>query len=242
MIEGLVASLAILEKKVKELEDDKAAKNIKIKDLENQLRNLSTNPNTNISNLTNVNWEEIVRGNSKLNETQTNILNVVGHEQNQRRRKERNVILFGVPASKAATVDLQIKEDKVTIKEIFTEIRLPNDADSMVSVTRIKPNPSKTTTNPPPLRPTLVDFSYSNRSIEEVLKVAKKLKESVKYNKVFLNKDLTNVELVQLKQLIEIRNDSNKKLKETNTSSSTVATYRYGIRNDRVVKVFFKKD
>jgi hypothetical protein len=110
----------------------------------------------------------------------------------------------------------------------------------MVSVTRIKPNPSKTTTNPPPLRLTLVDFSYSNRSLEEVLNAAKKLKESVKFNKVFINKHLTNVEIVQLKQLISIRNDSNKNLEKTNASSSTVPTYRYGIRNDRAVKVFFK--
>ena len=86
------------------------------------MRNLSTNPNTNSSNLTNVNWAEVVRVNGRLNQTQTNILNVVGNEQNQRRRKERNVNLFGVPASKAATIDLQIKEDKVTIKEIFSEL------------------------------------------------------------------------------------------------------------------------
>jgi hypothetical protein len=54
LIGGPVASLAILEKQVKELEDDKAAKDIKIEDLENQLRNLSTNPNTNSSNLTKI--------------------------------------------------------------------------------------------------------------------------------------------------------------------------------------------
>jgi len=33
-----------------------------------------------------INWAKVVRGNSKLNETQTNILNVVGNEQNQKRR------------------------------------------------------------------------------------------------------------------------------------------------------------
>jgi len=193
LIEGLVASLAILEKRVKELEEDKSAKNVKIEDLENQLRNLSSNPNTNSNNPTNANWVEVVRGNSKLNETQTNILNVVGNEQNQRRRKQRNVILFRVPVSKAATLDLQIKEDKETVKEIFNEIGLLSDADSMISVTRINPILAR------------------------------------------------QQQIVQLKQLITTRNDSNKKLEEANASSSTVATYRYGIRNDRVVKVFFKK-
>ena len=36
----------------------------------------------------------ILKGNNKMNEAQTNILNVVGNEQNQRRRKERNVMLL----------------------------------------------------------------------------------------------------------------------------------------------------
>jgi hypothetical protein len=111
-----------------------------------------------------------------MNEVQTNILNVVGIEQNQRRRKERNVMLFGVPASKAVTTELQTKEDKETIKAIFTEIGYPNDADAMVSLTRLKLNPSKTTTNPPPLRMTLADFSYNNVTIEEILSAARKKK------------------------------------------------------------------
>ena len=177
-----------------------------------------------------------------MNEVQINILNVVGNEQNQRRRKERNFMLFGVPASKAATTKLQIKEDKEIVNEIFSEIGLSQDAVSMVSLTRIKPNPSRTTTSPPPLRMTLIDFSYSYRSIEDVLPAAKQLKGSVKFNKVFINKDLTTVEIVQLKQLIATRNDLSKNLEESNATSSTIAAYRYGIRNNRVVKVAVNKD
>ena len=119
----------------------------------------------------------------KMNEVQTNILNVVGNEQNQRRRKKRNVMLFGVPASKAA--ELQIKEDQEIVKEIFSEIGLSQDTVSMVSLTRIKPNPSRTTTSPPPLRMTLIDFSYSYRSIEDVLSATKQLKGSVKFNSLY---------------------------------------------------------
>jgi hypothetical protein len=168
----------------------------------------------------------ILKGNNKLNEIQTNILNVVGNKQNQRRRKKRNVMLFGVPASKAATIELQISEDKKMVKEIFTEIGLPNDADSMICLTRINPNTSRTTPNPPPLRMTLNDFSLSFFSIINVLSAANKLKGSVKFNKVFINKGLANVEIVQLKQLIATRNDLNKKFEESNGTSSTIATYR----------------
>ena len=104
-------------------------------------------------------------------------------------------MLFGVPASKAATTELQIKEDKEIVNEIFSEIGLSLEAVSMVSLTRIKPNPSRTTTSPPPLRMTLIDLSYSYRSIEDVLSAAKQLKGSVKFNNVFINKDLTTVEI-----------------------------------------------
>ena len=74
-------------------------------------------------------------------------------------------MLFGVPASKA---ELQIKEDKEFVNEIFSEIGLSQDGVSMVSMTRIKQNPSRTTTNPPPLRMTLIYFSYRYMSIEDV--------------------------------------------------------------------------
>ena len=49
----------------------------------------------------------------------------MGNEHNQSRRKKRNVILFGVQASKAATVDLGLE----TVTEIFNELGLLSDAN-----------------------------------------------------------------------------------------------------------------
>jgi chromosome segregation ATPase len=110
VIDGLVARLVTLENQIKEMIEDKAAKTKKIDDLEKELRTASNNSSTSSNNLTSVNdsWANILKGNNKMNEVQTNILNVVGNEQNQRRRKERNVMTFGVPASKAATIELHI--------------------------------------------------------------------------------------------------------------------------------------
>ena len=96
VIDGLVARLVTLENQIKELIEDKAAKTKKIDDLEKELRAASNNSSTSSNNLTSVNdsWANILKDNNKMNEVQTNILNVVGNEQNQRRRKERNVMLF----------------------------------------------------------------------------------------------------------------------------------------------------
>ncbi len=51
---------------------------------------------------------------------------------------------------------------------------------------------------------------------------------------------MTIVEIVQLKQLITTRNNLNKKMEASNGTSSIV-TYRHGIRNERVVKVALEK-
>ena len=89
VIDGLVARLVTLENQIKELIEDKAAKTKKIDDLEKELRTASNNSSTSSNNLTSVNdsWANILKGNNKMNEVQTNILNVVGNEQNQKRRK-----------------------------------------------------------------------------------------------------------------------------------------------------------
>jgi hypothetical protein len=73
--------------------------------------------------------------------------------------------------------------------------------------------------------------------VNEALKKAKTLKNSVKFKSVFFNKDLTTVQINRLKQLIKTRNTENAKLDAKNKETNTIATYRYGIRNDMVVKV-----
>ena len=77
--------------------------------------------------------------------------------------------------------------------------------------------------------------------IEEVLKKSKSLKDSQKYKKVFINRDLTVTQIIRLKQLIKTRNEENLKLDAKHKEAKTTATYRYGIRNDMVVKVFLGK-
>ena len=80
VIDGLVTRLVTLENQIKELIEDKAAKTKKIYDLEKELRTASNNSSTSSNNLTSVNdsWANILKGNNKMNEVQTNILNVVG--------------------------------------------------------------------------------------------------------------------------------------------------------------------
>ena len=58
-----------------------------------------------------------------------------------------------------------------------------------------------------------------------------------KFKNVFFNKDLTLSEIVQLKKLIKTRNNENEKLDAMHVQAKIKANYRYGIRNEMVVKV-----
>jgi hypothetical protein len=58
---------------------------------------------------------------------------------------------------------------------------------------------------------------------------------------IFFNKDLTVPQIIQLKQLIQTRNTENEKLDAKHKEANTKANFRYGIRNDMVVKVNLDK-
>ena len=59
-----------------------------------------------------------------ISENQMNLLNAVGSEQKERKKKENNVVLFGVPTSTATTYEKREKEDENITCQIFEEIKI----------------------------------------------------------------------------------------------------------------------
>jgi hypothetical protein len=108
-------------------------------------------------------------------------------------------------------------------------------AEDIKKIRRIK-NTSKIVAPTDPPLPIRVCFGELHNEtyirIEEVLKKSKSLKDSQKYKKVFINRDLTVTQIIRLKQLIKTRNEENLKLDAKHKEAKTTATYRYGIRND----------
>ena len=79
----------------------------------------------------------------------------------------------------------------------------------------------------------MVNLRYSeDRNI--ILKAAKQLKEINNYRNVFINPDLTVAQQNLAKKLRDIRREENAKL-------SKDSDHYFGIRNDRVVKIYKKK-
>ena len=92
-------------------------------------------------------WRDIVIDKyKKLTENQMNILSVVGAEQKERLFREENVVLFGVPESKATTEEERQKEDEATVFAILDEI----GAYKNVKIKRFKSNPNKAAALQPP--------------------------------------------------------------------------------------------
>ena len=162
---------------------------------------------------------------TKKTEIQTNILNAVGNEQKERKSKENKMIVFGVPTSTATDEIEKQKDDTKIVTLILNELGFK--CDDIEKTVRFKPKNGSN--KPPPIR---VEFIKKDRAHdnEEILKAAKKLKNSTNYKNIGISNDLTDSQLIQIKNNIKTRNELNSKLKDTDN-------YRYGIRGDRVVKV-----
>jgi hypothetical protein len=221
VIKGILDKIAALENKVKLLERVN----------EEQKQEILTLRNGNAC----TEWRDVLIGKKKkLSGNQESMANDILTEHNEREIRENRLVLFGVPS--AATSDEERKkEDEATILAIFEEIGLKKD--SIIEVKRFKANPIKTAAS----KPLPVRIRLTGCCLNEVLKKAKTLKNSVKFKSVFFNKDLTAVQINRLKQLIKTRNTENAKLDAKNKETKAIATYRYGIRNDMVVKVSLNK-
>jgi len=229
VIKGILDKIASLESKVKLLESENKALKSEISTLSNG------NPCTE--------WRDMLIGKKKISENQAIIINAVGSEQNNRKSRENNVVLFGVPTSKAATEEERVKEDEIITREILNEIGVPMDEQEAAKIKRFKSK--STATKSLPIRVTfggnLDETLRTEIVVSQVLKQAKVLKDSKKFKNVFFNKDLTVPQIIQLKQLIQTRNSENEKLDAKHKEANTKANFRYGIRNDMVVKVYLDK-
>ena len=87
-------------------------------------------------------------GKKKISENQAIIINAVGSEQNNRKSRENNVVVFRVPTSKAATEEERAKEDEKITREILNEIGVPMDEQEAAKIKRFKSKSTATKSLP----------------------------------------------------------------------------------------------
>lgn len=177
-------------------------------------------------------WAKVLFSESKKSEYVTNVLNVVGIEQKARKKKERSVMVFGLPASTASSTELKQKEDKEKVSILFNSLGLGTDfANQIEQVRRFKPpNDAEKVA---PIQVTLKMDGNGGPALlaTEITKAAKCLKDNPNYKSVYINPDLTESQQIHLKRLIKERTQKN------STLDLTTSDFRYGIRGDQVVKI-----
>jgi guanylate kinase len=159
-------------------------------------------------------------------------LNVVGIEQKARKKKERSVIVFGLPASTASTPEAKQREDQEKVNVLFNSLQLGNDFASQIE----QVHRFKTPNEPEKIAPIQVTVKMDGNggpmwTATEITKAAKCLKDNPNFKSVYINPDLTQSQQILLKRLIKER------IQKNSTLNLTTSTFRYGIRGDQVVKI-----
>lgn len=174
--------------------------------------------------------------NEKNNEFENVLIAKCSKELKVKEKKEKNVILTGLPKA-------TIKEDKIDEKEeekLLTEILiiLETDMNKVKSFSRVKNKQTNMNEQSNPMVVEFVDIFAKNAA----MKNSSKLKTS--QHKVFINHDLTEAERVIAKQLRDERNRLNSKLEKIDQTTGlkygteNEKKFHYGIRNNSIRKIF----
>ena len=155
-----------------------------------------------------------IKAKPTLDDQEKDLLNAVAIEQKEITSKEKNLLVFGLEKSSDG-------DDTVLINELFNSIGA--ETKSVKRVVRFR----NAKDNKPPA--VLVELKDKNDKFA-ILKNAKKLKSSKKFNGVFINLDLTEAQRSLFNKLKLRRDDLNNRLKDTDT-------FYYAIRNNKLVEI-----
>ncbi len=208
---------------VKLLEEREKEKDIEINKLKSELS--AANKTANSSNNSSKWIQTVKQGtkNAKKPADQIAVENATISEMNERNRRKKNVIIYGVPESKKEILADKKAEDEAKINEILSTI-----GKSDIKPAYSRRLRSKDQSKPGPILVELKEEANRN----PLLLAAKKLRDSNIFKSVYLSPDLTETERALDYELRKQRNEANNGLSQD-------SPFRYGIRGNQIVK--FKK-
>jgi hypothetical protein len=222
---GKISSYVLsLSERVNQLESREASNANEIKNLKAELEKANNSgKSANISN----EWVQIVtKGskNAKKPSDQLVVTNATINELNEREKRKKNIIIYGIPESDKVVLTEKRTEDEQKIGEILTFIG-KSDVKPVYS-RRLR---SKDESKPGPILVELNDTSLRN----PLLLAAKKLRTSDDHKQIYISPDLTEAE----RQLdYKLRQERNK----MNATLAPDSPFRYGIRGNQIQR--FKKN
>jgi hypothetical protein len=185
-------------------------------------------------------WSSILTNNKSKSPEELNVVNAIVAVNKDMERREKNVVILGLPISTEVDSQKRKLEDLKLVKDMFNEINI-NLNDEEIKRTyrfRLKKEANSTVeqTNQQS-SPLLVELPSTMVKIM-VLKAAKMLKGNEKYENVYINPDQNEAELKLTRELVSDRNERIKKLE---LKGKLNKPFRYGFRFNRVVEVFVEK-
>jgi hypothetical protein len=194
--------------------------------LKDEIKNLKDTRNDS-SNLTDsaASWVTVTSRNlgKKKPQEQLIVVNAAINEQNERKKREKNVVIYGVEESTKETAADKAAEDKTKVDNIFTAIGKQNTVRT--NIIRLKSRRDGK------VGPIIVQLN----NIEErnpVLLAAKSLRDKQDYAGIYIGTDMTEAERLLDYQLRKERDKLNGELEEG-------SPFRYAIRGNQIKR--FKK-
>lgn len=142
-------------------------------------------------------------------------------------KRDKNVIIIGIPNSNDHDPTIRKQHDEDIVKELFSELSI--DPNKIKRVHRFK---NKDELNNSKSTPLLIELPDSSDKLY-VLKSAKQLKNSNNFKSFYINPDQSESERILTKELVHKRNKLNEEL---NAKGDLNKPFRYGIRNNEVIK------
>ncbi len=238
--ENLDEWMGILYGRLKKLESTVLAQDDIIKKQAEEIKNLKAAKPTIITD----SWTTIASKNVKKPAEQIAVINTFSIELADKKKREKNLIVFGVPISKKKDEKLQNEDDLLKIKDIFNSMEYSvkhDNLDEMISddnddndtlenrfgikfIRRLKPKTGDT--RPPPIIVEIVDANEK----KTILSYSRKLRSDSNFKNVYINPDMTEAERKLDYDLRMRRNDLNKHLPAD-------SPFRFGIRGNEVTKI-----
>ncbi len=137
-------------------------------------------------------------GNEKVSDEAVDIISACKKELKDSQRREKNVMIFGLPCSQSSQQEAREAEDLDQVKRVLEEI---DPSVSPMSIYRFRSRPNSM--RPPPVLVTLDSAAVRN----SILKNSKRLRERSATQNVFVGPDLTPIERELAKKMRRQRDE-----------------------------------
>ena len=213
----LIIEVKTLTERVGTLEKSNSTKDETIQKLFIEIQTLKSSQNNNFDeNFPNLQQQSATLWANKTAASTKQLCTQIEKENKEKSSKKKNVIIFGLAAKQ------NVDEDLVEIKKIVNEV------DSSINTENIKINRFKSKNNDNSTATSPVQVILNNETDKvKVLKASKKLRENTIYQGIYINPDLTKMEVEATKKL----NEDKKKLNENlpnGTSGKKYGMHTFG--------------